>query len=273
MRRPALGLAALLASCAAATACSLDGFELEAGVAASRWSEHGDDGRRLVRESGTLPAAALAARSRCAGLQWRLRLGGAAGARSYSGMSTNGAPVVTRSSIAERGVELRGLWPLVDETAHGSAAVGASLGWRATSRRLHDAGPVRGYDERFEDFPVALDLQWRTTAPLLLQFELQLGTALGGRMRLALPGTDPARLDLARPWFLRTRASVGGKVAGGQWQFGVQGRAEAMGAGPSRAVYRNGVPVAAASQPRTAQQAATLFASWTHSFTSSHALR
>jgi hypothetical protein len=266
LRRLALAIPALLASsgtACTALACGIDSIEVEGGVVASRWSERADDRRLLLRESGTLPAVAAAAQSRCAGLQWRLQLRGAAGERTYNGMSTTGAPLVTHSSIAERGVELRGLWPLAEGAAHGSLAIGASLGWRAIDRRLHDAGIVRGYDERFEDFPVAADLRWQTTAPLEAQVELQLGTALGGRMRLALPNADIAWLDLAQPWFLRARASAGGAAAGGQWRLGVQWRAEAMGAGPSRALYRNGVPVAAASQPRTGQQSAMLFASWT----------
>jgi hypothetical protein len=263
----ALAVPALLASgsmACTALACGLDSVEVEAGMVASRWSERGDDGRLLLRESGTLPAMAAAAQSRCAGLQWRLQLRGAAGERTYSGMSTTGAPLVTRCSMAERGVELQGLWPLAEGAERGSLAVGASLGWRAIDRRLHDAGVVRGYDERFEDFPVAADLRWQTTAPLEAQVELQLGTALGGRMRLALPNADVAWLDLAPPWFLRARASAGGAAGGGHWRLGVQWRAEAMDAGPSHALYRNGVPVAAAHQPRTAQQSATFFAAWTH---------
>jgi hypothetical protein len=266
LRRLALASLALLASgptAGASLACGLDSVEVEAGVVASRWRESGDDGQLLLRESGTLPAVAAAAQSHCAGLQWRLQWRGVAGERTYSGMSTTGAPLVTHSSITERGVELQGLWPLTGGAANGSLAVGASLGWRAIDRRLHGAGVVRGYDERFEDFPVGADLRWQTKSPLQAQVELQLGTALGGRMRLALPNADVAWLDLAQPWFLRARASAGGAAAGGHWRLGVQLRTEAMNAGPSRALYRNGVPVAAASQPRMTQQSAMLFANWT----------
>jgi hypothetical protein len=249
LKRITSALAALSLS-GAAGACGIGGVEVEVDASASRWRERGDDGSLLLRESGTLRGSAAALQAGCLGLQWRLRLHGASGERAYRGRSTTGAPLATRSSIERRGLELQALWPLAGGASSSALAVGGSIGWRALDRRLHDVGIVRGYDERFQDLPLTLDV------------EGQLGTTLQGRMRLALPNADAAMLRLARPWLARARIGLGGTLAGARWHIGLQLHAEAMGAGPSRALYRNGVPVAAALQPRTAQQSAALFANW-----------
>lgn len=248
----------------AAAPCAFDAATLEAGQSSSRWRESSEDGHTLVRESGRLDALAAGLRGACQGLRWRLRASGEEGARRYDGRSTTGAALLSTSAIRGLSVEAQLLWPLATSAGSDTWAAGASLGWRRLGRRLADAGAVRGYDERFTDVPLTADVSWQREplAGLHLAAEVRLGAVMRPRMRLALPDIDAATLTLGRAWIAQIGVGADGALAGGRWQLRLQAAAEASGQGPSQALYRNGVPVAAALQPRTSRQSWTWFAGW-----------
>ena len=257
MRRAALlaALAALPMALALAlampaqAACGVDAVALSAGAHDSRWNEHDAEGRRLLREQGWLPEASLAFSAACGSWSGELSWRHAVGERDYDGFSNRGAAVQTHSSLRMDEWNLSVQRPLLD---------GIKLGMRAqrqaTRRELASTGAVLGYPERHQHWVYALgalaegaawgESRWRLAA--------WVGGGPGGRVRIELPIADPVTLRtgvmrqaelqlqwLSAPWGQGWRSSLG-----------LRWRGERIGAGEVATLWRQGVAVGGALQPR-----------------------
>lgn len=262
----ALWLWSALPAAAGSSTCLPDGWQLAAGAEQSRWQEHDAQGRRLLREQGTLATVSVAAVGRCAGLDWQATLAAAQGQRAYSGSSSTGMPIRTHSGIHRQVLHLQAMLPLAP-TADGWSA-GLRLGHRWLARDLAGVGAVQGYGERFASWQLAaglarsLDLGPWAGAPLALDAALWLGGGPPGRMVLNLPHADAATLHLGASQLLQLRLGLcNGSVAqcrpdgGRPWRIDLTWQQERAGAGPAQALWRNGVLVGGAAQPATRQQA------------------
>lgn len=233
----------------ARAACAADTVALSAGVLDSRWNEHDAEGRRLLREQGRLPAATLAVGGACgawlAELSWRH----AAGQRDYEGFSNRGAAVQTDSRLRLNEWTLTLQRPLLE---------GLKLGLRAqrqeTRRELVSTGKVLGYPELHRHWVYGLGAlaegaAWGESS---WHFGVWLGGGPGASVRIDLPTADPVRLKtgtlrqaelqgqwLSAPWGLGWRTSLG-----------LRWRAERIGAGEVATLWRQGVAVGGALQPR-----------------------
>ncbi|MCA0239677.1 MAG: hypothetical protein LCI02_02370 [Proteobacteria bacterium] len=259
----------MLAPALPAAACTLQ-WAADAGPLASRWHETGAQGETLVRERGSLQAAALALQGqdcawRWAG-PWSATLSAARGGRDYDGQTSSGQALQTRSDLQHTGLVLQAL-PWGDEHWR----LGARLRWQRVARDIRSTAAAAGYPERFDTAQAALvgrlsgsldgslDRSSATApAPPLqaAQWELQLalGGGPGGRLRLQLPGLDPATLRLGSSRLLQFEARLHGPLAPAwRWQLALQAGSERAAAGPLQALTRNGQIVGAAQQPATRQ--------------------
>lgn len=249
-------LAALVAAAmTAGAACGPPGWWLGAGVERSRWQESDGQGRRLLREQGTLGTLELALQTHCAGIDWRLALAQASGRRGYDGRSSSGAPLATHSDIDRSTLALAGWLPVSD-----AWSMGASLGYRQLRRDIASAGAVRGYAERLRDWQAlallrhqrGLGERWTLAA------ELRLGAGPPGRLALQLPHADAAVLRPGAGRLLQAGLSVHGgapAVPASGWQLQLIYRDERFAAGPPQALLRQGLVVGGAAQPETRRSA------------------
>lgn len=249
--RPAALLAALsMAGFASAqAACGIDTLALSAGAQDSRWTEHDAEDRRLLREQGWLPEAALALRAACGAWSGELSWRHAVGERDYQGFSNRGAAVQTHSSLRIDEWTLSVQRPLLE-----GLKLGIRAQHQATRRELASAGTVQGYPERHRHWVYALgalaegaawgESRWQAAA--------WAGGGPGGRVLVALPIADEASLKTGRlrqaelqlqwlsaPWAEGWRTSLG-----------LRWRGERIGAGDVTTLWRNGVAVGGALQPR-----------------------
>ncbi len=249
-----------------AAACSLQ-TAAELGPLASRWHETGAQGETLVRERGSLRAAALSVQGQDCGWRalgpWSATLATASGARDYDGQTSGGHALQTRSDLRQTGLVLQAL-PWGDERWR----LGARLRWQRVERDIRSTATAAGYPERFDTAQAALVGRisggWNAAAlqplqrlqPLQWDLQLALGGGPGGRMRLQLPGLDPATLRLGSSRLWQIEARLHGPLAPAwRWQLALQAGSERAAAGPAGALTRNGQIVGGAQQPATRQQA------------------
>jgi hypothetical protein len=240
-----------------AAACSLQ-TAAELGPLASRWHETGAQGETLVRERGSLSAAALTVQGQDCGWRalgpWSATLAAARGQRDYDGQTSGGQALQTRSDLQQTGLVLQAL-PWGDERWR----LGARLRWQRVERDIRSTAAAAGYPERFDTAQAALvgrlGGSW-SAAPLQWDLQLALGGGPGGRMRLQLPGLDPATLRLGSSRLLQMEARLHGPLAPAwRWQLALQAGSERAAAGPARTLTRNGQIVGGAQQPATRQSA------------------
>jgi hypothetical protein len=232
--------------CSAAE-CSGSTLEAQAGVEHSEWHEFASSGKRLVREQGTLPFAALEAKLACGrgGLTARGLV--AQGDWDYSGVSSTGSALNTTSRRSNSELMLTYSYAATPRLEPFFSA-GISSG----KRDIRSAGPVLGYPEEYRLYPLHAGLQWR---PAVFEDRLLLaarvGTALRPQVNVQLPGRDPLTLNLGRTRSAGFSAewSVGKQVVG-QWVLATSWQQTRINASSPGVVTRDGVPTGIASQPR-----------------------
>lgn len=264
LRLSVLMAAAALADGPVQAACGPVAWDWQAGAAHSRWQEHSDAGRRLVKEGGTLATLAGQAVAECGGLHWEAQLGLAQGRRGYQGESSGGQPITTHSRIRRLQGQAALLVP-VPAWGPGWRA-GAALGQVRLWRDIASAGAVLGYPERFDQWQAsALVDHRRALQPGLgLQARLALGGAPAGRLLLHLPTADAARLQLGGSGMVQldVRLLGGGGAATAGWQVGLHWRHLRTAAGQPSTLWRGTLPVGAAVQPAVRQTDLGLHAGW-----------
>ncbi|MFT3816998.1 MAG: hypothetical protein QM750_05130 [Rubrivivax sp.] len=209
-----------------------------------------------MRERGSLQAAAVTLQGQDCGWSapgpWSATLSAARGERRYDGQTSSGQALRTRSDWQQTGLVLQVL-PWGDERWR----LGARLRWQRLERDIRSTAAAMGYPERFDAAQAVLvgRLGGRLdAAPLQWDVQLALGGGPGGRMRLQLPGLDPTTLRLGSSRLLQLDARLQGRLAPAwRWQLALQAVSERAGAGPARAITRNGQIVGGAQQPATRQ--------------------
>lgn len=247
---------ALLGCCGAALACE----HLESGaglsLAHSRWDESDEQGRRLLRESGPLAGAWLSLGADCAGWQARATLGTRSGTRDYRGQSSSGAAIRTDSGIREQRLQFSVQRALA--LPHWSWGLRAE--WQALDRDLASVGAVQGYPERHRRATLALGLatQHEAFAGWHWVGALWLGGGPRGTVDVRFPHAEPVRLDSGVATFgeaslalrLNRAGAAPARQIGWQGELKLSLRDERIAAGPAAPLWRNGVLVGAARQPR-----------------------
>lgn len=255
-----LGIAVLAGLCGQqALACAGEPLatRLQAGptAASSRWSETGDDGRQLLRETGTLTGAAVALAAHCGRWQAELALAASRGTRDYAGQSNGGMPVSTTAHIEAQQLRLTALRQLEAGPPRAALRAGLRLELQRTERELASVGAVLGYPETHHHASLALGLRGQGPLPSLpagwqWQAELWLGAGPAGRIELRLPHADPVTLRSGASRSLEAAAGLSHAIADG-WESGLRlsWRDQRIAAGPASALWRGAVLVGAARQP------------------------
>lgn len=236
----------------------------------SRWDESDAQGRRLLRESGTLAGARLGLALRCEGWHGEADAGWRGGQRDYRGLSSSGAAIRTHSDIEERRLRVS-LWrPLLPRSGGSTElALGLRGEWRSLDRELMSVGSVQGYPEQHRHAALALGLTVQqvissirtstSNAPAGWHWaaELWLGGGPRGTVKVQLPTADEARLRTGRSVFGEAALSLRSagfaaqaRPAGWAHELRLSLRDERIAAGPSAPLWRHGVLVGSASQPR-----------------------
>ncbi len=251
---------------AAAAGCAVPEPGAALWLGHSRWDESDAQGRRLLRESGTLAGARLGLALRCAGWHGEAHAGWRAGQRDYRGLSSSGAVIRTHSDIEERSLRVS-LWRPLSPTSSGRTelALGLRGEWRSLDRDLASVGLVQGYPEQHRQAALAVGLAAQqgslsissTPAGWHWGAELWLGGGPRGTVDVRLPTADAARLRTGRSVFgeaalsLRSAGFAAEKrPAGWAHELRLNLRDERIAAGPSAPLWRHGVLVGSASQPR-----------------------
>lgn len=245
---------------AALAECSLPVPALDAGVWHSRWEEFNAQGRKLLREEGTLQTQGLSLGSDCGAMHWTGRISQVKGWRGYDGVSSTAMPLQTSSKIEQQQAKL-----VVLREISQTWSLGASLGYRRIQRDIAGVGLVEGYPERFDDWQAAAGLRYALADWHGLQVvaEAWLGAGPKGSMLLRLPHADPATLRLGPSRMVQLGLQIGGKLSGGLtdrwgWQLRLDQVAERFAAGAGQAIFRNGLLIGGAAQPETHQSALSL---------------
>ncbi len=285
---------AVAAGCDATVDSAEPWAQLDAGVEHSRWEELDAQGRRLVRETGTLQVLGLSAGSgsgsggsgsgslshraspACQPLRWVLRLSHAQGRRDYQGVSSSQVPIQTSSAISRHMAQLLALQALTQ-----AWSVAGRLSYRQTLREIADSGSAlettRGYPERYTDWQAAAAVHYAADMSPSLRWgaEVWLGAGPGGSLRLRLPQADPAWLSLGRSrlvqlgWVVENteKAAADGDLRSG-WsgQLRLDYLVEQFGSGAGAVIRRQGIPVGGAAQPATRQAALSVQAALRYRF-------
>lgn len=263
-------MAALPGAAAAAPArpCAEPVADLSLRAEHSRWQEHDDLGRRLVRERGTMPVVATAITARCGDLGVALEFEHAQGTRRYDGLASTGAALQTHSGIAHDRIAAVARLPLAPGWSWG-----LRLGHQRIARDIADAGPVRGYPERFRLWQLAVGVRHARAigSDRQLSAEAWWGGGPGGTLDVKLPFADPAQLSLGRSRLWRVDLRLGPRdgaalAPGWQWHWLASLADQLLAAGPSQALERDGRLVGGAAQPRSALMTLQLGASLQHPF-------
>lgn len=253
---------------AAASGCAAPEPGAALWLGHSRWDESDAQGRRLLRESGTLAGARLGLALRCEGWHGEADAGWRAGQRDYRGLSSSGAAIRTQSDIEERSLRVS-LWrPLLPRSGGSTElALGLRGEWRSLDRELMSVGIVQGYPEQHRHAALALGLAAQqgissastSKAPAGWHWgaELWLGGGPRGTVEVHLPTADPARLRTGRSAFGEAALSLRSagfaaqaRPAGWAHELRLSLRDERIAAGPSAPLWRHGVLVGSAMQPR-----------------------
>lgn len=214
----------------------------------SGWTEVDVLGRKLVRETGTLPGVELSVRVRCDDWNLQAQISKLDGSRFYDGQTSTGVPVTSRSA-------LRKLQGAVQATFNVTEAwqLGARLSSHTLWREIASAGGISGYPERYDWTLLSVGAQWQTgLGPGQLRLAAWSGMKLRSGMLLSLPGRDQTVMQLGRMNQLEFEAGWRTQLGQGWYLQGdVRYRRTAMGRGADAIIRRGGVPVGVAHQPRT----------------------
>lgn len=232
----------------------------------SRWRETDAEGRALLHEQGTLAATQLAFEARgCRLGEASLRLALAGGSRRYDGQTSAGHALATQSDVREQGLTFQALpWAWRATESGASLQAGARLRWQRSERDIRSTASALGYPERHQRLQAALVLAARGTGPSAgwhWRAELAAGGGPAGRMKVSLPGYDPAALKLGSSRMLQAGLQIGGALAPGwSWQVAVEHDRERRAAGEPAALRRQGQVVGGVVQPATRESATRLAA-------------
>ena len=241
------GLFLLLSQAYAAAACLDPKIGVQAGVENNVWQEFARDGKRLVREEGKLPFAALDGQVSCNWGSLAVRGMLAQGTRGYSGVSSTGGALNTKSAIRNSDLMLTYSYEV-----HPRFEPFLSAGISRSKRDIQSAGPVLGYPEEFRMYPVKVGAKWR---PFLFDDRLLLlahvGTAYQPQVTARLPGRDLLTLNLGRTVSVGVSAELElAKMEQGQFLVAISWDSRRSEASSVGVVTRNGVARGVASQPR-----------------------
>ena len=266
--RPVIAICMAFLHGVALADCSLPVPALDAGVWQSRWEEFNAQGRKLLREKGTLHTQGLSLGSDCGAMHWTGRISQVNGLRAYRGVSSSDMPLQTSSRIEQQQARL-----VVLREVSAAWSLGASLGYRRIQRDIAGVGLVEGYPERFDDWQATAGLRFAAAGwnGLKVSAEAWLGAGPKGSMLLRLPHADPATLRLGPSRMAQLGLQVSGKLAGGltdrwSWQLRLDQVAERFAAGAGQAIFRNGILIGGAAQPETHQSALSLLGVLRYSF-------
>lgn len=247
-------------------ACTTASTALEAGAQDSRWRETDAEGRALLHEQGTLAASRMVIEARgCRLGEASLQLALAGGNRRYDGQTSAGNTLVTRSDVREQALTLQVLpWAWDAPGSGATVQAGARLRWQRSERDIRSTATALGYPERHQRLHAALVLAARGAGPAEgwhWRAELAAGGGPAGRMKVALPGYDPARLELGSSRLLQAGVQLGGALAPGwSWQVALAHDREQRSAGEPTALRRQGQVVGGVLQPATRESATRLTA-------------
>jgi hypothetical protein len=242
------GLFLGLSQACCAAACLGPVLSAQTGIERSVWQEFSDQNQQLVREQGNLPFAALGTQLTCDWGTFALRGAVAQGVRDYSGVSNRGQALTTQSTLRNSELLLSYSYPINPQwEPYISAGISRS------KRDIQSAGPVLGYLEEFQMFPVQLGIKWR---PILFDSRLLLlahaGSTFQPQVKVELPGRDALTLDLGRTLSAGVSAELElGQMARGQFVLATQWNSTRIARGTAGVVTRDGVPTGVAIQPRS----------------------
>lgn len=264
-----LALVLALPGVSAAMDCDAPSLSWTAGPERSHWEELDADGDSLLTERGWLTRTGLTAGVRCGVTHWEALWTHSAGHRAYDGQTNTGVPVQTRSRLRIDTLSVTGFVPL----GEGAWAIGGRAGWRQIDRLIAGTEAAQGYPERFRAWQLALGVRWRLHQARTWRVSATgwAGGGPGGSVAVDLPRSDPLTLPLGNSRLLALGLQLEGVPAsraqpGWSWQLRLEAEREITGAGAARPVTRNGIPVAAARQPRIVQKPVLLSARLTRDF-------
>lgn len=242
--------------------CSAPEIGAVAGADQSRWYEYGAQGARLVKEDGRLWRTGIRAALSCATLEWSFDWLHNAGRRDYEGFTNTRVPVRTVTHIDADELSLAVLHPFT-----AGATAGLRLGLSDIDRTIESTGLAVGYPERFRYWSAAVGgrYTWALGEGLGAAVHGWVGGGPAGRLRVDLPGADPAELRLGSSRLLEMGIRIGSgsprsRSGGWSWAAGLTFRDETMRAGEPQVLRVGSVPVGVAAQPRTTQRTLALFA-------------
>lgn len=242
------GLFFVLSQVCCSAACLVPVLAAQTGIERNVWQEFSSNGKRLVREQGDLPFAALGTQVSC---DWgTLAVRGAAtqGVREYSGVSNTGGALTTQSTLRNSELMLSYSYAINPQLEPFLSA-----GISRSKRDIQSAGSVLGYPEEFRMYPVQIGLKWR---PILFDNRLLLlahaGGALQPQVNVWLPGRDLLTLNLGRTLSTGVSADLElGTMAQGKFFFVTQWSSMRIAEGSAGIITRDGVPTGVAHQPHS----------------------
>ena len=248
-----LSQACCSAACLAPVLAAQTGFEQNV------WQEFSENGKRLVREQGSLPFLALTGYVSCDVGTLSLRGSTTQGFRNYSGVSNTGTSLSTQSTVSTSELVVRYAYAINPQFEPFF-----SFGTSRSTRDIHSVGLVLGYPEDFRMDPAQIGLRWR---PVFFDNRLTLSAYGGGALRpqvkVSLPGRDVLTLDLGHVSKAGLSAELElGALATGQFVLVSQLDRTHIAQGAARTVTRNGVPTGVANQPRSLLTQAQMSIVW-----------
>lgn len=226
-----------------------------AGSTSSHWRESDESGKQLVTEVGRLSSAGVLLSTRCGGRVWTGTFQQSQGDRSYSGVTNNGTSAQTTSRIRQQSLGLG-----IDTPLGSGWMWNVQLGQRHIERSILSTAQASGYDEQFRYWVTQTGLSFET--PRYGGWRGMARGAVGylprGRMQVALPGSDPARLRLgegyAVDWGLGLMYTTNDGQGAWNWALEWSSRTEVISKGAETPVFRGIQLVGLASQPETRQR-------------------
>ncbi len=214
----------------------------------SQWAELDVLGRKLVRETGTLPGMEFSVRVRCGDWNLQAQLSQLDGSRFYDGQTSTGVPVTSRSALRQLHGNLQATLNVAEAWQLGTRLSSYTL-WR----EIASAGGASGYPERYDWTMLSVGAQWKTgLGPGQLRLAAWSGMKLRSSMLLSLPGRDQTVMQLGRMNQHELEAGWRTQLGSGWYLQGdVRYRSTDMGQGADAIIRRSGVPVGVAHQPRT----------------------
>lgn len=254
-RQALIGGLALLLGPAAMAACVGPTPGVLTGVERSYWKEFDAQGRRLLRERGSLRMAGVQLAGQCPSWDWSAQAQWSQGERAYDGQTNTQASFRTHSNLHVQRLSFQAWLPMHEHWALGMQATHARI-----DRDIAGQGNVLGYPERFSYWQASLGARYQGRWSDQLRWSTSgwLGAGPAGRMQLDLPRYDPITLPLGASRTVALSLDVAGgahpQQPGWSWRGGLSYRFERTAAGPARALTRNGIPAGVVLQPRFEQQ-------------------